>query len=87
MEVFLYKILLRTGALLLEEVVNAYGREGIDAIMNGAKQHFRESQQKKVSGSTVWWRVSEMYLSVYMLTVRKLSCSRALPKTSSRIHK
>lgn len=87
MEGFLCKILLLTGALLLEEVVNAYGREGIDAIMNGAKQHFRESQQEKVSGSTVWWRVSEMYLSLYMLTVRKLSCSRALPKTSNRIHK
>nr|POF27049.1 importin-9 [Quercus suber] len=51
-----------SGALLLEEVVNAYGREGIDAIMNGAKQHFRESQQKKVSGSTVWWRTREATL-------------------------
>ncbi|KAM4109208.1 hypothetical protein ACB094_03G102800 [Castanea mollissima] len=51
-----------SGALLLEEVVNAYGREGIDAIMNGAKQHFRESQQEKVSGSTVWWRTREATL-------------------------
>uniref|UniRef100_A0A7N2L7I8 ARM repeat superfamily protein n=1 Tax=Quercus lobata TaxID=97700 RepID=A0A7N2L7I8_QUELO len=51
-----------SGALLLEEVVNAYGREGIDAIMNGAKQHFRESQQEKVSGSTVWWRMREATL-------------------------
>lgn len=30
--------------------------------MNGAKQHFRESQQKKVSGSTVWWRTREATL-------------------------
>ncbi|XP_050275900.1 uncharacterized protein LOC126717941 isoform X1 [Quercus robur] len=51
-----------SGALLLEEVVNAYGKEGIDAIMNGAKQHFRESQQEKVSGSTVWWRTREATL-------------------------
>lgn len=74
---------LLAGALLLEEVVNSYGREGIDAIMNGAKEHFKESQQEKASGSKVWWRVSEMHLSVHMLTVRKLSCSRCRvwPKT------
>jgi hypothetical protein len=51
-----------SGALLLEEVVNSYGREGIDAIMNGAKEHFKESQQKKASGSKVWWRMREATL-------------------------
>lgn len=51
-----------SGALLLEEVVNSYGREGIDAIMNGAKEHFKESQQEKASGSKVWWRMREATL-------------------------
>lgn len=54
-------ILIRTlisGALLLEEVINSCGAEGIDAILESAEKRINESQQEKTAGSIVWWRVS-----------------------------
>lgn len=52
------KKLLLAGALLLEEVVSSCGLEGIEAIIDAAQKRFNESQQGKVAGSAVWWRVS-----------------------------
>lgn len=49
--------LFSAGALLLEELVNSCGEEGIDAIVESAERRCAESQQEKVAGSTVWWRV------------------------------
>lgn len=74
------------GALLLEEVVNSLGGEGIDAIMHAAKRRFSESQHEKAAGSTVWWRVSKecVLVCVYMLMVMKLSCNRIWPKICCR---
>ncbi|XP_041010366.1 importin-9 isoform X1 [Juglans microcarpa x Juglans regia] len=51
-----------SGSLLLEEIVNTCGGEGIDAIMDAAKKRFNESQQQKAAGSTVWWRIREATL-------------------------
>lgn len=48
-----------SGALLLEEVVSSYGLEGIEAIIDAAQKRFNESQQGKVAGSAVWWRIRE----------------------------
>jgi hypothetical protein len=72
------------GALLLEEVVNSLGGEGIDAIMDAARRRFSESQHEKAAGSTVWWRVSKECVHVYMLMVIELSCNRIWPKICSR---
>lgn len=46
------------GSLLLEEVVNTCGTEGISAIIDAAKTRLSESQREKHAGSAVWWRVS-----------------------------
>ena len=51
-------MLFLAGALLLEEVVSACGLEGIEAIVDSSQRRFNESQQGKIAGSTVWWRVS-----------------------------
>ncbi|KAG2706796.1 hypothetical protein I3760_05G118900 [Carya illinoinensis] len=56
------RIIIFCGSLLLEEIVNTCGGEGIDAIMDAAKKRFNESQQQKASGSTVWWRIREATL-------------------------
>lgn len=48
-----------SGLLLLEEVANAYGAEGIDAIIEAVEKRFNESWQMKVAGSTDWWRLRE----------------------------
>ncbi|RVW45481.1 Importin-9 [Vitis vinifera] len=48
-----------SGALLLEEVVSSCGLEGIEAIIDAAQKRFNESQQGKVAGSAVWWRIRE----------------------------
>ncbi|KAB1206509.1 Importin-9 [Morella rubra] len=51
-----------SGALLLEEVANTWGGDGIDAIIEAAKKRFGESQLEKAAGSTVWWRMREATL-------------------------
>lgn len=51
-----------SGSLLLEEIVNAYGGEGIDSIIEAAQKHFNESCQAKVTGSADWWRLREASL-------------------------
>ncbi|KAG9156858.1 hypothetical protein Leryth_020167 [Lithospermum erythrorhizon] len=51
-----------SGSLLLEEIVNACGAEGVVAICDGAKRRFKESQQAKTVGSTGWWRIREATL-------------------------
>ncbi|XP_028803455.1 importin-9 isoform X1 [Neltuma alba] len=51
-----------SGALLLEEVVNSYGGEGILAIIDAAKQQYTESQSRKVAGSASWWKIREATL-------------------------
>ena len=47
-----------TGILLLEEVLNTFGREGINAVIDAAGKRFHESQNEKIAGSSSWWRVS-----------------------------
>nr|GMD28548.1 importin-9 isoform X1 [Ipomoea batatas] len=51
-----------SGALLLEEVINSCGAEGIDAILESAEKRINESQQEKTAGSIVWWRIREATL-------------------------
>ncbi|XP_059648675.1 uncharacterized protein LOC132294728 [Cornus florida] len=51
-----------SGALLLEEVINSCGKEGIDAIIDAVKKRVSESQQEKATGSAVWWRIREASL-------------------------
>ncbi|KAM2330241.1 hypothetical protein ACFX1X_021099 [Malus domestica] len=51
-----------SGALLLEEVVNSCGTEGICAIIDAAKRCFSESQREKDVGSAIWWRIREAAL-------------------------
>ncbi|GAV80225.1 IBN_N domain-containing protein [Cephalotus follicularis] len=51
-----------SGALLLEEVLSSCGREGIDALIDAARNRFCESQQEKAAGSAVWWRLREATL-------------------------
>uniref|UniRef100_A0A2P2M7U8 Importin-9 n=1 Tax=Rhizophora mucronata TaxID=61149 RepID=A0A2P2M7U8_RHIMU len=53
---------LPTGSLLLEEVVNSCGREGINAIIDAVREKFNESQQEKAAGSVAWWRTREAIL-------------------------
>ncbi|KAJ8637202.1 hypothetical protein MRB53_011469 [Persea americana] len=48
-----------SGLLLLEELGNAYGSDGIDAIVGAVEKRFSESCQMKVAGSTDWWRLRE----------------------------
>ncbi|CAI0552698.1 unnamed protein product, partial [Linum tenue] len=55
-----------SGALLLEEVINSCGVEGINAIVDATRERFNESQQEQVAGSSVWWRLREATL--YTLT-------------------
>uniref|UniRef100_A0A2P2M7S1 Importin-9 isoform X1 n=1 Tax=Rhizophora mucronata TaxID=61149 RepID=A0A2P2M7S1_RHIMU len=51
-----------SGSLLLEEVVNSCGREGINAIIDAVREKFNESQQEKAAGSVAWWRTREAIL-------------------------
>ena len=62
----LYQKLFFVGVLLLEEMVNSCGGEGIVAIIDAAKQQFIESQSKKVAGNTSWWRVLTEFLFVLL---------------------
>ncbi|KAF2551103.1 hypothetical protein F2Q68_00035166 [Brassica cretica] len=50
------------GILLLEEVVNTFGREGINAVVDAAGKRFHESQNEKIAGSSSWWRIREAAL-------------------------
>ncbi|XP_024018243.1 importin-9 isoform X1 [Morus notabilis] len=51
-----------SGALLLEEVATVAGIEGINAIVDAAKERFIESQSEKAAGSAFWWRLREATL-------------------------
>ncbi|XP_072973182.1 uncharacterized protein [Typha angustifolia] len=51
-----------SGCLLLEEIVNAYGEEGIDSIIESCRKQFHESCEAKLAGSTDWWRLREATL-------------------------
>ncbi|KAI9085691.1 hypothetical protein K1719_032297 [Acacia pycnantha] len=51
-----------SGALLLEEIVNSYGDEGILAIIDAVKQQYTESQSRKAAGNASWWKVREATL-------------------------
>uniref|UniRef100_A0A2C9VNS6 Importin-9 central HEAT repeats domain-containing protein n=1 Tax=Manihot esculenta TaxID=3983 RepID=A0A2C9VNS6_MANES len=51
-----------SGVLLLEEVVNSFGGEGTNAIMDAVRERFNESRQEKAAGSLVWWRMRESTL-------------------------
>lgn len=46
------------GILLLEEIINTYGQEGIDSILEASQARFHESCKAKVSGHSDWWKVS-----------------------------
>ncbi|KAH7672194.1 Importin-beta N-terminal domain-containing protein [Dioscorea alata] len=48
-----------SGALLLEETVNAYDEEGISAILEAAQRHLFESNQSRSAGSLYWWKLYE----------------------------
>ncbi|XP_074274717.1 uncharacterized protein LOC141598823 [Silene latifolia] len=48
-----------SGVLLLEEIINSCGEEGIAAIVDAARRRFLESQQQKAVGSKFWWRMRE----------------------------
>ncbi|XP_042485263.1 uncharacterized protein LOC122065530 [Macadamia integrifolia] len=48
-----------SGTLLLEELISSCGEDGINAIVEAAKERFNESQQEKATGSTGWWRIRE----------------------------
>uniref|UniRef100_A0A7C9ER53 Importin-7/11-like TPR repeats domain-containing protein n=2 Tax=Opuntia streptacantha TaxID=393608 RepID=A0A7C9ER53_OPUST len=48
-----------SGVLLLEEIINACGDEGIGAIIDATRRRFQESQQARVDGAKVWWRIRE----------------------------
>lgn len=50
-----------TGILFLEEVVNTFGGEGINAIVDAAGKRFQESLGEKAAGSPAWWRVSAFW--------------------------
>ncbi|XP_065880084.1 uncharacterized protein [Euphorbia lathyris] len=51
-----------SGILLLEEVVNSFSGDGINAIIDAVKERFNESQQEKAAGSAVWWKMKEATL-------------------------
>ncbi|OIW16747.1 hypothetical protein TanjilG_10637 [Lupinus angustifolius] len=51
-----------SGILLLEEVVNSFGDDGVLAIIDAGKQWFTESQIRKAAGSASWWRIREATL-------------------------
>ncbi|KAL5553552.1 hypothetical protein UlMin_040953 [Ulmus minor] len=51
-----------SGALLLEEVVGVAGIEGINAIIDAAKERFTESQRERAAGSAIWWKLREATL-------------------------
>ncbi|KAE9615425.1 hypothetical protein Lalb_Chr04g0255081 [Lupinus albus] len=51
-----------SGVLLLEEVVNSFGDDGVLAIIDAGKQWFTESQIRKAAGSASWWRIREATL-------------------------
>ncbi|XP_061986940.1 uncharacterized protein LOC133705642 [Populus nigra] len=51
-----------SGVLLLEEVVNSFGSEGIYAIIDAMRERFNESEREKAAGSAAWWRIRESIL-------------------------
>ncbi|KAK7275122.1 hypothetical protein RIF29_16229 [Crotalaria pallida] len=51
-----------SGVLLLEEVANSFGDEGVLAIIDAGKQWFTESQIRKAAGNASWWRIREATL-------------------------
>lgn len=51
-----------SGSLLLEEMVNAYGGEGIDSVIEAAQKRFTESCHAKLAGSADWWKLREASL-------------------------
>ncbi|XP_020110615.1 importin-9 isoform X3 [Ananas comosus] len=54
-----------SGCLLLEEIINAYGEEGIDAIIVASQNRFHESREAKVAGSADWWKLREATLFAF----------------------
>ncbi|CAL9216293.1 unnamed protein product [Arabidopsis halleri] len=51
-----------SGILLLEEVINAFGSEGINSVVDATGKRFQESQSEKAAGSPSWWRIREAVL-------------------------
>ncbi|KDP29326.1 hypothetical protein JCGZ_18247 [Jatropha curcas] len=51
-----------SGVLLLEEIVNSFGGEGIIAIIDSVREIFNESQREKAASSVTWWRMREAAL-------------------------
>ncbi|CAA6670078.1 unnamed protein product [Spirodela intermedia] len=48
-----------SGSLLLEEVINSYGLDGINSVIEAAQKHYDESTRRKLVGSSDWWRIRE----------------------------
>ncbi|XP_015572081.2 importin-9 isoform X1 [Ricinus communis] len=51
-----------SGVLLLEEVINSFGGDGVNAIIDALRERFNESQRAKATGSIVWWKMREATL-------------------------
>ncbi|CAA0242529.1 unnamed protein product [Arabidopsis thaliana] len=51
-----------SGILLLEEVINTFGSEGINAVVDAAGKRFQESQRENSASSLSWWRLREAVL-------------------------
>lgn len=67
--------LLLAGVLLLEEVVNSFGSEGIYAIIDAMRERFNESEQEKAAGSAAWWRVSKGFAFLCIYSMNSSICN------------
>jgi hypothetical protein len=67
--------LLSAGVLLLEEVVNSFGSEGIYAIIDAMRERFNESEREKAAGSAAWWRVSKGFAFLCIYSMNSSICN------------
>ncbi|XP_051122408.1 uncharacterized protein LOC127245516 [Andrographis paniculata] len=51
-----------SGTILLEEIINSFGMEGLDAVIDSVRRRISESQELKDSGSPGWWLLREAAL-------------------------
>ncbi|XP_078437872.1 ARM repeat superfamily protein isoform X1 [Wolffia australiana] len=48
-----------SGSLLLEEVINSFGLDGINSILEAVHKHYDDSIRSKNAGLSNWWRMRE----------------------------
>lgn len=58
---------------MLEEVINTFGSEGINAVVDATGKRFQESQREKAAGSPAWWRVSALNFSLLLYFLKGLT--------------